>query len=81
MINTEIPNTIQTTESKANTSQSRNQTNQNLESPSSTERKKPLKINQKAIEEYKKMCVKSYATPSSVIINQLRSDKLNIFLD
>ena len=81
MINTEIPSTIQTQESKANTTQSRNQTSQNIESSSPKSRKKSVKINQKAIEEYKKMCVKSYATPSSVIINQLRSDKLNIFLD
>ena len=81
MINTEIPSTIQTQESKANTTQSRNQTSQNIESSSPKSRKKSVKINQKAIEEYKKMCVKSYASPSSVIINQLRSDKLNIFLD
>ena len=81
MISTESPSTIQTQESKVDTTQSRNQTNENLESPSSTNRKKAVKINQKAIEEYKKMCMKSYASPSSVIINQLRSDKLNIFLD
>ena len=81
MINTEIPSTIQTQESKANTTQSRNQTSQNIESSSPKSRKKSVKINQKAIEEYKKMCVKSYGSPSSLIINQLRSDKLNIFLD
>ena len=40
MINTEIPSTIQTQESKANTTQSRNQTSQNIESPSPKSKKK-----------------------------------------
>ena len=35
----------------------------------------------KAIEDYKKICAKTYASPSTQIISQLRSDTLNLFLE
>ena len=48
MISTESPTTIQTQESKVDTTQSKNQTNENLESPSSTNRKKSVKKKSKS---------------------------------
>ena len=35
----------------------------------------------KAIEDYKKICVKTYTSPNNIIIFQLRSEQLNIYLN
>ena len=82
MINTEIPSnhqTINQTENKT-ISTSKNLTVPNQE-PQLSKRTKEIKENQKAIEDYKKICAKTYASPSTQIISQLRSDTLNLFLE
>ena len=41
----------------------------------------PPKESKSAIEEYKKICVKSYSSLNNIILFQLRTDQLNIFLN
>ena len=48
--------------------------------PSKTERVN-TKPYLKAIEEYRKLCLKTYSTPNQTFANILKSDQLNIFLD
>ena len=82
MINTEIPSNHQTISQAENKtiSTSKNLTVPNQD-PQPSKRTKEIKENQKAIEDYKKICAKTYASPSTQIISQLRSDTLNLFLE